>query len=252
VIDVTPLARFALLLVRPGMLVVVAPGIGGMQLPAMTRIGLVVLVAIGVLPAVDVPAPRGEVELAVWIAREAAIGLSLGFAIRALVAAAEFAGQMSSYQIGFSYGAIVDPQSGVRNHLLAVFYGLLAIMAFLGVNGHHALLRGLAASYAALPIGSGGIEGSLVGTVASLLGLVFTVAVRLAAPIVLALLVVEAAIGIVSRAAPALNALVVGYPVRIVVGLLVLAFVVSAIPSVIASLVERALVLGASTAGAFR
>jgi flagellar biosynthetic protein FliR len=252
VIDVTPLARVVLLLVRPGMLMVVAPGIGGVQVPAMTRIGLVVLVAIGLLPAVNIPTPRGDVELVVWSAREAAIGLALGFAVRALVAAAEFAGQMSSYQIGFSYGAIIDPQSGVRNELLAAFYGLLAVIAFLGVNGHHALLRGLAASYAVLPIGSGGIEGSLAGMTARLLGMVFTVAVQLAAPVVLTLLVVEAAIGVISRAAPALNALVIGYPVRLAAGLLVLAFIGSAIPSVIASMVERALALGVRTAGAFR
>ena len=82
--------------------------------------------------------------LAVVVAREAAIGLALGFALRALIAGAEFAGHLSGQQIGFSYGATIDPQSGVRNNMLATLYGMLATLGFLAINGHHAVLRALA------------------------------------------------------------------------------------------------------------
>jgi flagellar biosynthetic protein FliR len=63
-----------------------------------------------------------------------------------------------AHQMGFSYGATVDPQSGVRSTMLATLYGSLATLAFLGINGHHMLLRALTASYQGVPIGAGQIR----------------------------------------------------------------------------------------------
>ena len=94
--------------------------------------------------------------------------------IRALVAAAELAGQLVGFQMGLSYAAIVDPQSGVRNNLLAALYGNIAIITFLLMNGHHAFLRALRDSYDSLPMGVGHIGSSLPAAVMALLGLVFS------------------------------------------------------------------------------
>jgi flagellar biosynthetic protein FliR len=165
---------------------------------------------------------------------------------------AEFAGHLSAHQIGFSYGATVDPQSGVRNNMLASFYGMLATLGFLAINGHHTMLRALAASYAQLPIGAGHIDGSLVDAVREVLALVFSVAVRLAAPIVAILLVVEMVMGLISRAQPALHIMTIGYPIRIVVGLLVLGLIVGTIPAVTNSLLEAALRIAGHAAASFR
>ena len=88
------------------------------------------------------PRALPEVSLALVIAREVAIGLSLAFVLRALIAGAEFAGHLSGQQIGFNYGATIDPQSGVRNNMLATLYGSLATLGFLAINGHHAAVAG--------------------------------------------------------------------------------------------------------------
>ena len=250
--DLTVLARFALLLIRPGMLVMLAPGIGGAHIPSRVKIGLTVLLAIGLLPSVLVPAAAIQVPLTILVAREFAIGLSIAFVLRALIAGAEFAGHLSGHQIGFTYGATIDPQSGVRNSMVTMLYGSLATLGFLAVNGHHAVLRALAASYARLPIGAGHIDASLVSSVREILGLVFVVGLRLAAPIVVVLIVVELVIGLISRAQPALGSMVIGYPVRLIVGLFVLAMMVSTIPAVTNSVLESALRLAGRTAGGFR
>lgn len=251
-IDLSVVERFALLLVRPGMLVAIAPALGGMQVPVPVKVGLTVFIAIGLLPSVAVPAELANLTLSMVIAREAVIGLSIGFALRALIAGAEFAGHLSGQQIGFSYGATIDPQSGVRNNMLATFYGLLATLGFLAINGHHAVLRALAQSYAALPIGSGSLDASVVSSVRDILGLVFIVAVRLAAPVVIVLLIVELIVGLISRASPVMNYMVIGYPLRLVVGLTILAALVPVIPGVTNSLVESALMTSARLAQAFR
>ncbi|MGE0591266.1 MAG: flagellar biosynthetic protein FliR [Vicinamibacterales bacterium] len=250
--DFSIAARLGLLLVRPGMLLAVAPGLGGTFLPTQAKIGLTVLIAIGLLPAVQMPAAIDGVTLVVVVAREAAVGLSLAFAVRALVAGAEFAGNLTGYSIGFSYGATIDPQSGVRNVVLATFYGLLATLGFLAINGHHAVLRALAASYQSIPLGGGGLNASIVASVREILGMVFVVAVRLSAPIIVALLIVEVAVGLISRSTPSLNFMVIGYPIRLVVGLALVAVLVPTVPGVINSLVEAAIEMSGRLALAFR
>lgn len=250
--DFAPVAGFGLLLVRPAMVVMVTPGLGGTYVPAKVKVGLAVLLAIGLLPSVAIPSGGGNVSLVLMVAREMVIGLALGFSVRALIAAAELAGHLAAFQIGFSYGATIDPSTGVRNNILAKLYGMLALVTFLGVNGHHAVLRGMSASYAGLPIGAGHIDESILTVVRQLLGLVFTVGVRLAAPVVLVVLVVEFAVGLISRAAPSLSAIVIGFPLRIIFGLVTLAALISSVPSVVASVVERAVGLGLQTAAVFR
>jgi flagellar biosynthesis protein FliR len=252
VIDLAIVERFALLMVRPGMLVLIAPGIGGQHIPAPVKVALTALLALGLLPSVTVPRELPELSMALVIAREAAIGLSLAFVLRALIVGAEFAGHLSGQQIGFSYGATIDPQSGVRNNMLAILYGSLATLGFLAINGHHAVLRALSESYAGLPIGAGHLNASIVGAVRDILALVFIVGTRLAAPIVIVLLVVELAVGLISRSSPSLSFMVIGYPIRIIVGLMLLAALIGTVPAVTNSLLDSVLTTGARTAQAFR
>jgi flagellar biosynthetic protein FliR len=246
------LARIGLLIVRPGTLIAVMPGLGGNFVPPQAKIALTGLIALGLLPAVAVPPSATEAGLAMTVGREIAIGLALGFTMRALVAGAEFAGHLSGFQIGFSYAATIDPASGVRNSMVSSLFGLLAVLTFFGVNGHHAMLRALVMSYDGLPIGLGGVDPSLLSSVRDILSLVFTVAARLAAPIVIVLLVVEVVVGLIARTAPSLGFMVIGYPIRLVVGLFVLGLIVTVLPGVVASFVDPALQMAARAASAFR
>lgn len=103
--------------------------------------------------------------------REAAIGLALSLAIRVLLAAAEFAGHFVGYQIGLSIGSLIDPQSGVNNNILAILYANVTVIVF-SSNLHHMLLRALADSYRALPVGLGSLNDSLVKSVSDTIGLI--------------------------------------------------------------------------------
>jgi flagellar biosynthetic protein FliR len=244
--------RLAILLVRPGVVMAFAPGLGGSFVPSRAKVALTVMMAIGLLPVVTVPQSPDALTLTGVIAREAAIGLALAAAMQALVAGVELAGHLSGYQIGYSYAATIDPMTGARNNTVSALFGLVALLTLLSVNGHHLVLRALAASYEGLPIGAGAVGASLATRVQDLLGMVFTVGTRLAAPIVIVMLVVEVAVGLISRTAPSLGFMVVGYPIRLALGLFVLATVVSAIPGVVDRMVDTAVRLGASTAAAFR
>jgi flagellar biosynthetic protein FliR len=248
----TSAAAIAVLLVRPGMLIIATPLLGAMQTPPVMRVGLTLMLALVLAPAVAVPADLTATGLAVVILREIAIGLSLALAIRVLVAGAEFAGHYAGYQIGLSLGSLIDPQTGVRNNVLAILYAQLAVVILFATNAHHGLLRALADSYAALPIGAGGVGPALGTQVARMLGMVFVLGVRLAVPIVVVLVLVELVLGVLARLAPALNVMIAGAPIRLLVGLFVLAAAIGALPSLLARFLPAAFELAAETAGSFR
>lgn len=250
--EFVPFAAFGVLLARPAMVVAAAPPFGGTFAPPHVRIGLAVLLAFTMVSTTSVPSIGSSVAIVLLIAREMAIGLAIGLAVRAVIAGAEMAGHLTATQLGLTYGAVVDPQSGVRNNILAALYGNLALMTFFAIDGHHAVVRALASSYARLPIGAGGVDQSLVGGVTQMLGLVFVMGVRFAMPVIIVLLVVELAMGLISRSAPTLNLLVVAAPVRVLIGLSVMAAVVPAAPSVVRRFSGLAMEIGTALAGAFR
>jgi len=252
VIDLTPIARLSLLLVRPGMLFVAAPAFGGAFAPAPVKIGLTVMIAMALAPVTALPHADTMLALLVIVAREAAIGLGLALAIRSLIAAAELAGQLTGFQMGLSYSATVDPQSGVRNALMTTLYANLALITFFLINGHHAFVRALYRSYEMLPVGPGAIDRSLPDVVVHMLGLIFTLGVRLAAPVIVVLVIVEIGLALIARSAPALNVLAMGPSVRAIVGLVLVAATVASIVGVISGTGNRVLELAYEAARAFR
>jgi flagellar biosynthetic protein FliR len=250
--DFTQVARFGLLLVRPGMLFVVAPAFGGTWAPGMVKAGLTVMVAVILAGVVPLPGVVGPAGVGLVVARETVIGLSLAFGVRVLIGAAELAGYLAGFQIGFTYATVADPQTGARNNILSSVYGLLALVVFFASEGHHEFLRALAMSYELLPVGVGGIDGSIAALVARMLGLVFELGVQMAAPVLVTLLIAELGLGLMARAAPSFNLMAQGFPIRIAVGLAVLALTLRVIPLAIRGGIPSVLRIGTGLAEAFR
>jgi flagellar biosynthetic protein FliR len=250
--ELSVLTRLAVLLVRPAAVVALAPTFGGLYANSHTKIGLTVLLALGLLPSVVVPPVIDAAGLAGFIAREVAIGTALGMTVRALVGGVEFAGHLSGHQMGLTYAGTIDPSSGAKHTIVTTMFNMLAVLTLFLIDGHHTILRALAASYTGLPIGDGGVNASLLEGVRNTLALVFITGVRLAAPIIVVLLIVEVVIGFISRVTPALSFMVIGYPVRMLIGLFVLGLVVTTVPGIVSSLNERTIRLGLDLAGAFK
>ena len=227
------MAQLGILLARPGALIAGAPAFGGVFAPAPVRLGLAVVVAILMTPAVPPLAYQSMPGLGLVLIREMSIGLLMALALRAVLAGAELGGHLTGSQLTLSYGSVVDPQGGVRNNLVAALYSNLALMTFLGMNGHHMLLRTLATSYERLPIGIGGVAPSMGATVVQMLGVIFGLGVRLAAPIIVVMLLVEVGTALMARVAPTLNLMAVAPPVRLAVGLLAMAAMIPFVPPII-------------------
>lgn len=238
--DFSALVAIGLVMVRVGTLVLASPALGGVFAPATVKIGLSLVLTFALLPVVSLPASLSVTALAAVILREVGIGLALALAVRVLTAAAELGGHIAGLQLGLGYAATVDPASGARNNVMAAMYGSLALLLFLGLNGHHLLLRALVSSYQRLPIGTGGLNDSLVSAVTGMLGTVFVVGAQLAAPVVIVMLVVELAFGLIERAAVGADVHSLAPPARVIVGLTALAAALSAVPDTIARTITRA------------
>jgi len=250
--ETVPLAALGVLMVRPGVLIMATPLFGGTFVPPPVRAALTAIIAVILMPLVAVPSNLSTVAMTMLVAGEVVVGLALAMAVRALIAGAEFAGHLVGFQIGLSYAAIVDPQSGVRNNVVSALYTTLATIAFFGINGHLALIRALAQSYTSLPPGHWGPHEAVAGGVTQLLGMVFLLGTQLGMPAIIALLLVEVVLGMVSRAAPMLNLMVIGPPVRLVVGLLVLAFGIQIVPEAVSRYVPNMFSGAARLMGAAR
>jgi flagellar biosynthetic protein FliR len=246
--DFSPIARIGLLLVRPGVLIATSPVFGGTFAPPLVRVGVVVIVTLALAPTVPMPETVGGAGMAMVALRETLIGLALSFSIRIIVAGAEFAGHLGGFQVGFGYASLIDPQSGARNSVLSALYANMTLMTFLAINGHHQMLHALSASYVALPPGGSIVSGDLATLVARTLAQIFVIGLRMSLPIVMVLLIVELALGLISRVAPQLNLMAMGAPIRLLVGLFILGTTLAIVPDVVLVSVEPALRLASRMA----
>ncbi|MEW6321179.1 MAG: flagellar biosynthetic protein FliR [Acidobacteriota bacterium] len=246
--DLSALVAIGLLLVRIGALVMVAPVFGGTYAPPTLKIGLSLLIAVTLLPVVPFPGALSLSVLAAVVAREVCIGVALGLAVRIVTGAAELGGHLAGFQLGLGYAATIDPASGVRSNAVTIAYSNLALLLFLGINGHHAMLRALAASYSRLPVGLGGVDGSLAGVITSTLGTIFLVGVQLAMPVIVVMLLIELALGLLERAAVGVDIWVLAPPTRVLLGLTALAAGIAAVPEAVSRLLGRAVELAMSLA----
>jgi len=156
------------------------------------------------------------------LAAEVLTGYALGLVGYVFFAAIQLAGQLIDMQMGFGIVNVLDPQSGMQVPLVGSLYYLLALLIFLGIDGHHQLLSAVYQSYDVIPILGGNFQPGFTEFLVKLAGYMFVMGVKLAAPIVAALLVADAALGFMARTVPQMNIFLVGMPLKILGGIFML------------------------------
>ncbi|HEX8713956.1 MAG TPA: flagellar biosynthetic protein FliR, partial [Solirubrobacteraceae bacterium] len=149
------------------------------------------------------------------------VGLGFAFSFAVLFAAVESAGALADIGAGFSYGSLVNPFSGESAGAFTPVFSLLAVTVFLTIGGEAWVLRGLYRTFQLVPLTSAPRIGTLVATAERIFSTVFLSAIEIAAPVLVALLITDVAFGVVSRVVPQLNVFAIGFPAKVVVGLLV-------------------------------
>ncbi len=219
------LAMIAFPFVRILALVASAPILGNRQIPARIKIGLSLLLSVIVAPTVAVP-PDIELDSAVGLfvlVQQILVGLAMGFTMRLIFTAVEMSGDIAGMQMGLGFASFYDPQHAAYTPVVAQFLGIIAALAFLGLNGHLAMLSALSESFHAFPISAAAPRAAALHTLAAWGGSIFVYALQLSLPLIGALLITNMALGILARSAPQLNIFAVGFPITLAIGFAALA-----------------------------
>ncbi len=155
-------------------------------------------------------------------ANELVLGVCLGFLLQLVFEAVLFAGQFVATGMGLGFATLVDQQQGISVAVVGQFLMLMTMLLFLAMNGHLAFIRFIADSFQAWPAGTATISPDSMQLVLKAIGSMLRGALGIALPAVIALLVVQIAMGVVSRASPTLNLFAVGFPVTLMLGLIVM------------------------------
>lgn len=153
---------------------------------------------------------------------EVTLGLMLAFGVFAVFATFNFGGRMIDYQMGFGVANLIDPVTHSQEPLLGTMLNIMAVMVFYLVDGHHLLIQGLLYSFQVIPPGTM-LSDAPVGEVIKQFGAIFTFGMALVAPVVFVLFLLDVALAIAARTMPQVNMFIVSIPIKIFVGLMVLA-----------------------------
>jgi flagellar biosynthesis protein FliR len=217
-------AGFMLVLARIAPLFIVAPMFSSKMIPGRVKGIAAVGLAVGIAPlaTADERVPIDVMSLVEIAAKELMVGLAFAFAISVLFAAVNAAGSLLDTLIGFSFGATVDPITGNNASIVGQLYAFVGVAIFIAVNGDAWVIQGLFRTYELVPLVDQPSVSSLVGGVQEAFSGIFVAALELAAPVVLAVILTDAAFGVVSRVVPQLNVFAVGFSAKVTVALLVL------------------------------
>ncbi len=216
---------------RVGGLMSFAPFVGNASIPA--RIKAVFTLALTALLYPICPVPQvaltitGMARLALG---EVILGLGIGLCLQFIFEGAVMAGQIGGFQFAFSLVNIIDPQTNVDTPVLSVFHQLFALLIFLQLNVHHWLLRGVVKSFDYVPVGSVVLRLPAIKELFQDAGGLWLVGVQIATPIILATMLIDVAIGFLSKASPQMPAILLSIPVKSLVGYAILAVTVGLWP----------------------
>jgi flagellar biosynthetic protein FliR len=203
----------------------VAPLFANQAVNARVQVLLGLALAFALYPLVRPQIPDFEVAstlfLAVLAVQEVLLGAIMGFAFTLLLGAVQLAGQAMGSTMGLALANIFDPATSAQVNVLAQFYTFMAVVLFVVADGHYLFLRLMVESFERVPPGAMALGEAGARTVIGAGGHMFALGVRLAFPVLLTLMVVYAAAGVMSRAAPQIQVFFVLMPLNIAIGLFV-------------------------------
>jgi flagellar biosynthetic protein FliR len=218
-------AEFLLVLARISSALVAMPLFGAKGVPPQAKIGLALLLSLIVLPLHARPIdgiPTNLLAFASILGSEVLVGLCLGVLTGLIVQGLAMGAAIVGIQMGFGLGELFDPLTGAQTDTMSQFYWMLVTLVFFAVNGHQLVVLGLLRTFEVVPAGSADITLLAGDRFVPFVVALFGFAVRVAMPVMGALLLTDLALGLVARTVPQMNILVEGFPVKAAVGVLVL------------------------------
>ncbi len=217
----------AVLALRMAILLALMPLMDRRSVPLVWRLGVAIplawALAPAALPLITLPANLGWPHLALEALNSLIIGALLAFAMNMVMTGVRFAGNLAGMEVGFAIVNAYDPQTDSQISIIAQLYYLLAVLLFFALDVHHLIVQALVASIEMVPPFATLDFRAASSVILREYSQVFILGLRVAAPVSLVLMLITAAMGVIVKTAPQIHVLVVGFPVKIAVGLMVLA-----------------------------
>lgn len=232
---------FLLVFVRMTGLFVVAPIFGRRNMPAYLKIGFAffsALILVNTTALQTVQYDDSILGYAFLVMKEFLIGLSMGYVAYLTYTAIYIAGEVIDMQIGFGVVNVLDPISNIQVPISSNVYFIISMLLFLSMGGHHMLIRALFDSFTSLPPGKAVFSAEISDSVLGIFGTVLATGVRIAAPVVATVLILEVALGTISRMVPQMNIFVIGMPLKIIIGLIMITITIPMFISVMQTVFE--------------
>ena len=222
--------RFLFVFFRVGALILFVPVLGSRQIPSSMKIGFILFLSIVIFPLVQdrsVPEPQGTFELSIFLISDVTIGLGIAFIARLIFTAVQIAGTVVDFQMGFGVVNVIDPQTDTQVSVTAQFHNIIAVLIFLVIDAHHFIIQAIVESFFIINPAEINFASITPEYMLYLFSATFTTAVKIAAPIMAILFFLSVGLGLVARTVPQMNVFIVGFPLQIGVGLLMVGLSIS-------------------------
>jgi flagellar biosynthetic protein FliR len=216
--------------IRAGAMLAIFPIFSAAAMPARLRIALAGFLAMLTLPGVSLPEGFFDSDLAHFVGliiKEVCFGLLLGFVCRLILFAMALAGHYIGAELGLQLGSLIAPGESTPSPTPSVILQMMMIMLMFSLDIHFELLMGFQQSYHVLTIGSGGLSNALFDEVTVLCARTFTVALRIAAPLIAVSIVVNMLMMVLGRTIPEVNVFIMSFSIKILVGVFLFGFTLS-------------------------
>jgi flagellar biosynthesis protein FliR len=242
---------FMLVLGRAAGLIVSAPFWGSRVVPVVVRIWIAILLAVATYPIVRTGVLARDITIIsvfLGLVGEILLGLVLGWLAQMMFSAMRLAGHEVELKSGLGLLQLVDPNEGGQSGVFSTLFELIAGLLFFAMNGHHLLVQALWSSYKVFPLAGEKFTARVLEGLVSSAGEIFTIGLRISAPVVIGLLLSDVVLGLIGRAIPQMNVFMVAQPLQFGLALLLLSL---AIPALVWFLIQHMPLLIAVPKGAW-
>lgn len=230
-----------LVFIRIGAILITAPLFGSRNVPLTLKAGLSLVLALAIFPVVGVKNVcfTSIPSLLSAMVGEVLIGVIIGFTARLLFAAVQLAGELVGFQMGFGIVNVIDPQTSTQFSIIAQFQNIITLLVFLALDAHYWFILAISKSFELIqPLGFCFTD-SLMEAIIGLSCDMFIIAAKIAAPIMAVLLFTSVALGLIARTVPQMNIFIVGFPLKLAIGLLGVGFSLPLLSYLLRNLFQR-------------
>ena len=210
-----------LTMMRVSIVMFMLPVFSTNNIPVQVKAAITLVFTLGIWPHLALPGnqmPAHPFDIVIMILGEAVMGLVLGMAVNFLFMAIQAGGELLGFQMGFTMINFADPLTGNQTGITAFFLWMVSLLTFLALDGHLYMIKGLAESSKLIPPGGLFIGSKILWQILHLAAQLFVLALQIAAPVMVALFMVEVALGLVARTSPQIHIMEFGFPAKIGVG----------------------------------